>query len=64
MARRCFKCMGIGWVCENHPNLPWSDEIGCQCGAGMVCSCNRAGEPGIDEPDVSQVIEAPSGFKH
>ena len=28
MARRCFKYMDIGWVCENHPNLPWSEEIG------------------------------------
>jgi hypothetical protein len=43
--------MGIGWVCENHPNLPWHDELGCQCGAGMPCSCNRR-----DPPDTTNVI--------
>jgi hypothetical protein len=26
----------------------------CQCGAGMLCECNRA--EGHEEPDVSQVI--------
>jgi hypothetical protein len=42
-------------VCENHPDKPWDAELGCMCGAGMPCSCNKA--DGIDEPDVSQVIE-------
>jgi hypothetical protein len=38
--------------------MAWSDEFGCQCGAGMPCECNRA--EGHEEPDVSQVIvEAP-----
>jgi hypothetical protein len=32
----------------------WSDEAGCQCGAGMPCECNSA--EGHQEPDVSQVI--------
>ena len=56
MNPKCVYCKGLGWVCENHPHLAWSDEFGCQCGAGMPCECNRA-----DEPDVSQVIgEAPT----
>jgi hypothetical protein len=37
----CPKCFGIGWVCENPPNHAWHDEIGCMCGAGMTCECNR-----------------------
>lgn len=51
-------CFGLGWVCENHPKRAWSDELGCQCGAGMPCECVSA--DGLDEPDVSQVFEGPS----
>jgi hypothetical protein len=54
MAKHCYKCLGVGWVCENHPGLPWSDQRGCTCGAGMPCECNRAGE--AETPDVSQVL--------
>ena len=45
-------CDNGGWVCENHPDRPWSgtskraDACG---GAGMPCeACNPSG--GIDEP--------------
>jgi hypothetical protein len=55
MPKHCYKCLGIGRVCENHPSLPWSDELGCTCGAGMLCECNKSGEAGNDEPDTSQV---------
>jgi len=59
MNPKCVYCKGLGWVCENHPHLAWSDKLGCQCGAGMPCECNRA-EP-YGEPDVSQVIgDAPT----
>jgi hypothetical protein len=51
MDKNCPVCFGIGWVCENHPDRAWSDELGCMCGAGMPCECNRA-----DEPDITQVI--------
>jgi hypothetical protein len=54
MNSNCAYCMGLGWVCENHPHMAWSDEAGCQCGAGMLCECNRA--EGHEEPDASQVI--------
>ena len=47
MDRNCPVCFGIGWVCENHPDRAWSDELGCMCGAGMPCECNRADEPNI-----------------
>lgn len=39
--RMCPNCFGIGWVCENHPNNPWHEKLGCMCGAGMPCKCNR-----------------------
>jgi hypothetical protein len=61
MNPKCPRCKGLGWVCENHPHMAWSDEFGCQCGAGMPCECNRA--DGHEEPDVSQVIvEAPAAY--
>lgn len=51
---------GIGWVCENHPDRARDAELGCQCGAGMPCECNRRGE----EPDVTQVIEEKPVTRH
>ncbi len=41
-------------MCESHPKRAWSDEVGCQCGAGMPCECIRAN--GLEEPDVSGII--------
>ena len=55
MNPNCPICKGLGWVCENHPELPWSDETGCQCGAGMTCQCNRT--EGHEEPDVTQLLD-------
>jgi hypothetical protein len=55
MKPNCPYCFGLGWVCENHPHLPWTDDkLGCQCGAGMPCQCNRFGA--YEEPDVSKII--------
>lgn len=35
--QHCPICDGVGLVCENHPDVPWTD---CQCGgAGMPCKC-------------------------
>jgi hypothetical protein len=56
MDAKCPVCFGIGWVCENHPDRAWDDELGCTCGAGEPCKCNLVGEPGVDEPDISQVV--------
>ena len=34
----CPRCNGCGWVCENHPERPWSGKQACKCGgAGMPC---------------------------
>jgi hypothetical protein len=41
---KCPNCHGIGWVCENHPDKPWDDEIGrtCrQCGNGSLAPANH-----------------------
>jgi hypothetical protein len=35
MDKNCPICLGVGCVCENHPDLPWDKELGCECGAGM-----------------------------
>ena len=35
----CKVCLGIGWVCESHPNRAWSEEFGCQCGARIPSEC-------------------------
>jgi hypothetical protein len=51
---KCPTCFGLGWVCENHPKRAWTEEMGCQCGAGMPCECNRA--DGLHEPNVSTVF--------
>ncbi|MDE5466040.1 hypothetical protein [Bradyrhizobium sp. CSS354] len=55
----CPICFGLGFVCENHPDRAWSEELGCQCGAGDPCACNRSLDidAGIEEPDVSHIIE-------
>ena len=52
MTKQCPICLGIGWVCVNHPNQPWDQDLGCECGAGMPCEeCNDA-----DEPDLGGIL--------
>jgi hypothetical protein len=33
----CGNCPGIERVCENHPDLSWNANLGCECGAGAPC---------------------------
>lgn len=39
--KTCEICKGEGWVCEEHPGIPYEgpERCGC-CGAGMHCVCN------------------------
>jgi hypothetical protein len=63
----CPICFGLGFVCENHPDRAWSEQLGCQCGAGEPCACNRSPDinAGIEEPDASYIIkEAGSRKRH
>ena len=54
MDQDCPHCRGLGWVCENHPRMAWSDDAeGCQCGAGMPCDCQ--GEE-VEEPVIIEII--------
>jgi hypothetical protein len=46
MNKKCPICFGIGWVCENHPDMAFDDELGCTCGEGIPCACNDGTEPG------------------
>jgi hypothetical protein len=27
---KCPICFGIGWVCENHPEKAWDEDLGCR----------------------------------
>ncbi len=36
----CANCGGEGWVCEDHPEVPWLGGDGCCGAAGMPCECN------------------------
>jgi hypothetical protein len=49
--KNCPICFGIGWVCRNHPDKAWHDELGCMCSAGRLCQCNQ-----IESRDISEVI--------
>ena len=50
---KCRVCRGLGWVCENHPERPWLDEVdGCQCSAGMRCECQDNDE---EEPVILEI---------
>lgn len=59
---KCPVCFGSGWVCENHPHRAWDEKFGCQCGAGMPCACQRAN--GLEQPDVSGVLDETPPSKH
>jgi len=58
----CKVCLGIGWVCENHPKRAWSKEFGCECGAGMPCECVRS--DGLEKPGVSHVLHQEPSAQH
>ena len=34
----CARCRGSGWLCDEHPLLPW--EHGDCDGVGVACNCN------------------------
>jgi hypothetical protein len=55
----CPICHGLGWVCENHPHLAWTNEpSGWECGPGMKCECQRSADinAGIEKPELSAVL--------
>jgi hypothetical protein len=57
----CANCQDVGWVCEEHPDRPWSQKIanGCQCGARLPCpDCNPAANAATPPKRVVEKIEA------
>ncbi|HEX6018033.1 MAG TPA: hypothetical protein VFZ28_08020 [Burkholderiaceae bacterium] len=36
----CSLCAGSGWLCDEHPDLPWSHSDECE-GGGIACRCNE-----------------------
>jgi hypothetical protein len=51
----CPVCHGARWVCEDHPDRPWSD--GCACGgAGAPC-------PACNISDFAQKPQMPEGYQ-
>jgi ribosomal protein L30E len=53
----CKRCLGIGWVCETHPDKPWAKQLqnGCECGPGVPCpDCNDLADG--SQPRTDQVI--------
>jgi hypothetical protein len=64
----CRTCADVGWVCESHPDRPWSEDApgGCQCDAGIPCpECNPsdAEHPPRLPSDVT-VTGDKDGFRH
>lgn len=35
----CLVCRGSGWLCDEHPTLPWDHDDECD-GVGIACNCN------------------------
>ncbi len=57
----CARCQDVGWVCEEHPDRPWSEKIegGCQCGTRMPCAdCNPAADAAHPPQRVVEKIAA------
>jgi hypothetical protein len=57
MSLRCTLCDDGGWVCENHPEVPWEGPRACPCG-GAGAPCPRCNAPAGDDPP-----RLPDGFR-
>lgn len=54
---KCAVCDDTGWVCEAHPDKPWSGEHACGCGgAGALC-------PRCNASDQDEAPRLPKGFR-
>jgi hypothetical protein len=46
MVTPCVRCDDTGWVCEAHPDRPWSGPRACECGgAALPCDVCNPDEP-------------------
>ena len=46
----CLRCGGYGWVCSEHPYLPYTKE-GCRCSGGVPCKTCNSQKPSRPPPD-------------
>jgi len=53
----CLQCEDTGWVCESHPDQPWTGPHACACG-GAGAPCPRCNAATVEEPPL-----LPKGFK-
>ncbi|WP_064742417.1 hypothetical protein [Bradyrhizobium sp. ORS 375] len=62
--KHCLRCDDARWVCENHPDRPWTDSLrGCQCGAGAPCPiCNATDDDATPDLPDGFVVEAEAPF--
>ena len=60
----CVNCDDLGWVCENHPSLPWDGPRACACGgAGAPCpACNVTGKGEVPRMPEGLRVEVGQGW--
>lgn len=57
--RRCKICQDTGWVCEAHPEKPWTGTRSCGCGApGMPCPRCSPEVAWDKPPDYSRIFRS------
>jgi hypothetical protein len=64
----CRRCQDARWVCENHPDEPWTPAHEAECGgAGMPCPvCNEPhdGERPAMGDDYVPAVDRDKGLVH
>ena len=58
----CKVCLGVGWVCENHRQRAWTEELGYS--VALECRVNAFALTGLEEPDVSQALKERTSARH
>lgn len=53
-ARGCDRCLGARWVCETHPDRPWTHD-GCT-EAGAPCPLCNVAEPPAQPPGFRSLV--------
>ncbi|MGY4154303.1 hypothetical protein ACVINW_000145 [Bradyrhizobium sp. USDA 4461] len=53
----CILCDNTGWVCENHPDQPWTGNHACWCGGA------GAPYPQCNKPDNGDIPQLSRGIR-
>lgn len=54
----CRRCGGVGFVCENHLDVPWPDMVGPDAEAAHIADFDGCGGAGVPCPDCTPVKRA------